>query len=77
MARQIKRLALLAIPVMVAMAVLSLGAGTAAAQGWEDYFEGIELDSRWTVEDKDRQGQPKFGAPGYLANKHVGYYDKG
>ena len=75
MARQTKRLASFAIPVMVTMAVLSLGAGTAAAQGWEDYFEGIELHGRWTIEYQGRPGQ-LFGAPGYLANKHVGYYDK-
>ena len=87
MARQIKLVVSLAIAVMVTMAGLSIATGTAAAQGWQDEFDGVPdpdgsgvlvLDeNRWTIEDKDRLGQPKFGTPGNIAGQHRGYYVRG
>ena len=73
MMMQRKLLVSLVIPVMVTMALLSVAAGTAAAQAWEDHFEGVLDENRWTIEYEGRPGQ-KFGAPGFIANTHVGYY---
>ncbi len=74
MTMQRKLLVSLVIPVMVTMAVLSITAGTAAAQGWEDLFEDTTLDeSHWVIEAWDHPN-PRYGPPGFIANNHVGYY---